>query len=104
VLEVVSPLSFVHCSVHVVVDSVAICLVVDPGTVVNVSVNMDELSFSVGAIVFPLPFVLRTVRPALVSESIPESPDPLSIIGSSCFESVDGPLFSFGIWVVLPGL
>jgi hypothetical protein len=82
------------------IDSVSVGFVIDPIAIVNISINMDELSFSMGSIVLPLPLVLRTIWPLLNSVPISKSTNPLSLVSGISLEGIGRPLLSLGIWVV----
>lgn len=65
------------------VDTVSIGFVVDPLSIVDVSVYMDELSFAVSSVVLPLALVLSTIWPLLDTVAVSESSNPFSIIGGT---------------------
>ena len=87
-LQIVLPLSFILSSIHVFVNSKAICLVICPEPIINVSVYVDESTFAVSSVLPPLSDVLGSVRPGLFSKTIPEASFPLACIDSSCAEFV----------------
>lgn len=100
VLQIISPVTFVHGTVDVVVHTIAIGLIVDPIALVNVAVDMSELAFTMCPIIFPFSFISGTIWPLLLSVTISETTDPLSSIRCTCFKSVSRPLFSFGMWII----
>ena len=83
------------------VHSETISFVIDPVPVIDISINMDELSFSVGSVVFPLAFVLSTIWPLLNTVAVSKTTNPLPIEGSSCLELVGLSFLPLGIWIVL---
>lgn len=102
VLQVVAPVPLIHGAVDVVVDTVAIGLVIDPVSFVNIAINVGELALAMSAVVFPLALVAGTVWPLLLPVAVPEATDPLSAVGRACLERVGRPLLSLGVWVVRP--
>ena len=99
-LQVVTPISFVHSAVDVMVHAIPVRLVVDPVTLINVAVDVRELALSVRPIVFPLSFVPGTGGPLLLSVTISKTSDPFARVCCTCFEGVCAPLFSFGVRIV----
>jgi len=83
-----------------VVYTIAISFIVDPVTIVNVAINVDELSFTMGSVVLPVSIVERTIWPFLLTVAISEASNPFSVVSGACFESVGASLLSFGIWIV----
>jgi hypothetical protein len=53
-LEVVLPLAFVNCPVHVLVKTMAVGLVVHPISFIDVTIYMHKLSFPISFILSPL--------------------------------------------------
>lgn len=86
------------------VDTIAVGFVVDPVAVIDVSIDVDELSFSVGPIIFPLSLILCTVWPLLDAVAIPEPSNPLSFVGGSRLEGILGSLLPLSVWIIRPGL
>ena len=106
-LEVVHPLAFISCTVHVDVDALAVGLVVHPVALVDVTVDMGELTEALGSIVLPVALIARAIRPDLLSIAISETTDPLAGIGSASLISVRLPLLSLSlrvVWSVCDGL
>lgn len=60
------------------IASEAVGLIVDPVSLVYVSVYMDELSMAVSAVVSPLPFIACAVGPHLDAKAVAEAPEPLA--------------------------
>ena len=100
VLQIILPFSFIHCAIDMFIDTRAICFIVCPETIVNVSINMDELAFSMSTILPPLANVLCSIRPCLLSKTVAEASFPLTCVDCSSFELVRRPLFSWLIWFV----
>ena len=86
------------------VYSIPICFVVDPVTLVYVSVNMGELAFTMRSIVFPLSFISGAIRPLLLSVAISEATNPFTTEGSTGLECVSRTFFTFGIRIIGPVL
>ena len=87
-LKVVLPETLVLGTVHVLVDSAAVCLIICPVAIIDVAIYVDESSLAVGSVFSPFSRVLRTVRPCLLSEPITEATFPLASIDSAGFELV----------------
>lgn len=100
VLEVVFPLALVLSSVHMNVDTVTICLIVHPVSLINIAIDVDELPLTVRSVIFPVAFVACTIRPNLFAESITKAANPLPQVSSSSLERVEFSILPFGIWVV----
>ena len=82
------------------VDSKAISLVVYPVALVDVTVDMGELAFTVGSVVAPLAFVFGAVGPDLNALAIPKSALPLTLISSTSLESIEWSLLPSSIWII----
>jgi hypothetical protein len=85
----------------VVVDTIPVSFIVDPLSIINISVDVNELALSMSSVILPLPFILGSIWPLLDSVAVSEPTNPLSVISSSSFESEGGPLFTFGVGVIL---
>lgn len=99
-LEVLLPLALVPGSIHMDIDALAICLIIDPVSLINIPIDVGELSKTMGPVVLPVAFVAGAVRPDLLSIAISESTDPLSCILGPCRVSVCSSLLTLGIWIV----
>jgi len=82
------------------VDSIAIALVIHPISFIDVTIDVSEFTFAMRSIILPLADVLRAIWPLLFTIAISEATDPLTVIGSTCFESIGISLDPFGMWVV----
>lgn len=82
------------------VHSITISFVVDPVSIIDIAVNMSELSFTMSPIILPLAFVSSTIWPLLNTEAVSETSDPLAVISGSGLEGVCGSLLPFSIGVV----
>jgi len=102
VLKVVLPETLILGTVHVFIDSTAVCLIVCPVAVIDVAIYVDESSLAVGSVFSPFSRVLCTVRPCLLSESITEATFPLASIDSAGFELVRLPRLAWLIRIVEP--
>ncbi len=86
VLLVFKPLSFVLSAVHVSVGALSVCLVIQPVTLVGVSIRMIELAIARRAILFIVAFVARAVGPLLDTEAVSSLADPLSSVNPTIRE------------------
>ncbi len=89
-------MAFVTSSLHVCVNSVSICFVVQPCAIINIAVGMKEFSFSACLVELPLAFISRIVWPDHRATSVPETALPLASVNSSCLVSVN-PVFKRSI-------
>ena len=70
------------------------------GTFVGVAIDVDKLALSVGAVVLPLANIASTIRPGLLSLTIPKAASPLASVESAGLEGVRRPTFADGLGVV----
>ena len=70
------------------VHSKAISLIVGPSTFIDVAIGMKEFSFPRCMIIFPFTYILCTIRPYLLSKSIPKRTNPFTLIDSSRFKGI----------------
>jgi hypothetical protein len=82
------------------IDTIPISFIVDPVTIVNVSIDVNELSFAMGSVVLPISIVECTIRPFLLTIAVSEATDPFSVVGGTSLEGVGASLFSFCVWIV----
>jgi hypothetical protein len=99
-LKIVFPLTFILSSIYMNVDTVSIRLIVDPVSLINIPIDVDELALSVSSVVFPVSFVTSPVWPDLFAEPISEATDPLAEEGRTSFKSVELSILPFCIGVV----
>jgi hypothetical protein len=71
---------------HVNTESVG--LVVSPLPIVDISVDVHELSLAVSMVLSPLARVLGTVRPMLLTLAVTETSLPLTVVDSTTLETV----------------
>jgi hypothetical protein len=71
-----------------VIDTISISFIIHPITIIDVAVNVDELSFAVGSVVFPVSVVESAVGPFLFTVAVSEASNPFAVVGGSCFECV----------------
>ena len=76
-------MALVLCPVDVSVTTEPIGLVVSPLAFVAVSINMSELALSVCFVVLPLPNVLSSIWPVLLSIPVSHCTFPLTYIDCS---------------------
>jgi len=93
-LQIILPLAFVHCAIDMFVNAGTIGFVVGPKPIVDVSVYMNKLAFTMCSVFSPLPNVLRAIRPGLVTRSISEATLPLASVNRSRFELVWRPFLA----------
>lgn len=86
------------------VNSIAISFIIDPIAFVDITINVGELSFTVGTIILPLTFIACAIWPLLFSVSISKTANPLSTESRSGLESIRWSLFPLGIWIIRPVL
>ena len=102
VLQVILPLAFILCTVHVLVDTRAIGLIVCPVAIINIAVHMDKFTLTMCSILTPLTSINSTVRPNLFAKPVAESTSPLAIIAGSRSKDVLWPILTCGIRIVNP--
>lgn len=79
-LQVIFPKALILGSIHVLVDTTAIGLVICPVAVIDIAIDMDKATFTMGSILSPLSTVLGSVIPSLLAEPISESTLPLTFV------------------------
>ena len=99
-LQIVHPLSLVARTIHVDVDALAIGLIIDPVTLVDIAVDVSELSEAVCPIILPIALITSTIGPNLDAKTVTEPTDPLARILCTSWVCVCRPLLSFSIWIV----
>jgi hypothetical protein len=77
---------------HVNTESVG--LVVGPLSIVDISVDVHELSLTVGMVLSPLARVLGTVRPMLLTLAVTEASLPLTVVNSTTLETIRRAFFT----------
>ena len=83
------------------IHTVSVSFIIDPVSLVYISIYMNEFSMTVCAVVSPLALVASAVRPNLHTVAISEATDPLTLVSSARFESVKGSVLSLGLRVIL---
>ena len=83
------------------VSTAAICLIVGPITIIDITVYVYETAFAVSSVFAPLSAVLGPVIPNLLTEAIAEASLPLACIGGTRPKGVKWSLFSWHIGIVL---
>jgi hypothetical protein len=71
---------------HVNTESVG--LVIGPLPIVDISIDVHELSLTVGMVLSPLSRVLSTVRPMLLTLAVTETSLPLTVVDSTALETI----------------
>lgn len=99
-LQVILPHALVLGSVDVLVDAWAICFVVCPESVIDVTVHVDETALSVSSVLAPLTRIFGTVWPLLLTEAVSEASLPFSCVHSSSLELVRLSLLSWLVRIV----
>jgi hypothetical protein len=82
------------------INSVAISLIVDPVSLVNVPINMDKFTLTKCTIIFPISFITCPVWPSLFSYTISEPTYPLADVVSTRLKDIDWSFLSLGIRIV----
>ena len=82
------------------VDSLSVSFIIHPVALIDISIDMSELSESMGSIVFPISFIAGSVGPDLLSVAVSEATDPLTSVLSASRIGVSWSLLSFSIGIV----
>ena len=88
VLKVVLPLTLILGPVHVHVDTGSVGFVIGPETIIDVTVDMDELTLAMGTVLPPVTDVFGAIRRSLLAEAVSEAALPLPAIDSARGELV----------------
>ena len=99
-LQIVLPHALVLRPVDMFVDTAAICLIVGPVSIVDVTIDMDEPALPVGPVLTPLTGVLGSIVPGLLTEAVAEAALPLPCVHCTGLESVGWPLLALLVRVV----
>jgi hypothetical protein len=83
------------------ISPIPVRLIVHPVALINVTINMYELSMTMSPVIFPLPLISSTIWPNLHTEAISEASNPLACVSCTSLECIGRPLLSLGLWVVL---
>ena len=97
-LLVVLPLAVVFSTVKVQMYSLAVSLVVEPVTLVDVAFRMDQSASAVHDVVLPPAFVHRSIRPNFLAHAFSDisSLDPLAFIEGVTLEKLNFSGFEVG--------
>lgn len=106
-LLVLLPSTLVSTAVEVSIDSITICLVIGPLSLIHVAFRMHETAESIGHAVFPESVVTGAIRPDLDTAPILliRAHEPLALVNCTIFEVLDGPdhtLFSLVYFIDRP--
>jgi len=71
---------------HVNTESVS--LIVGPLSIVDISVDVHELSLTVSMVLSPLARVLGTIRPMLLTLAVTETSLPLTVVDGTTLEAI----------------
>ena len=71
------------------VNSGSVRLIVGPEPVIDVTVHVDEFSFSMGAVIAPFSRILRAVWPDLLAKAVAEATLPFSLVGGARLELIE---------------
>ena len=77
-LEIILPHALVLSTVHMLVDTTAICLVIGPVAVIDVAIHVDKSSLAMSSVLTPLTAVLGPIVPSLLAKAITEAALPLA--------------------------
>lgn len=100
VLLIIQPLSFIFCSVIMIVSPFPWSLIIQPFSIVNVSINMYEFPLPIGFVVVPISFVPSSIWPNLHPISLSRVPTPTSVINYAVAKP-DGRFFINFLFLVL---
>lgn len=70
------------------VDAVAMCLIVQPVALVDITVGVNETAFAVGLIIAPVALEIGAVLPDLDASAVALAIFPLALVNRSVFEFV----------------
>ncbi len=76
-LEVILPFTVVLGPIYVLILASSICFVISPISFIDISVNMDKPSLTLGFILSPFSDVLGAVWPLLLPITVSEAAFPL---------------------------
>ena len=81
VLAILFPVSDIFSSVKMLISATSLSFVIEPVTLIDVTIPMDESTFTVGLVIFPVADVLTAVLPDLGSLTLSVAVlDPLAMI------------------------
>jgi hypothetical protein len=83
------------------IHTVSVSFIIDPISLVYISIYMNEFSMTVCAVISPLALIAGTVRPNLHTVAVSETSNPLALVSCTCLESVKGTVLSLGLRVIL---
>lgn len=96
---IVFPLAFVASPLDIGVDAVTVGFVVEPVTIVDVAIGVEEFTSSASLVILPHAFVARLVWPHHGALAMPQAPLPLALVDSPCLVVV-GANFNGDIFLV----
>jgi len=85
-LQVVLPLSLVLRAILFHVDAIAVCLVIEPLALVDVAIDVPELSLTVSFVEAPMTLILGTILPDLHALTVLHVSKPLAGVGSAVLD------------------
>jgi hypothetical protein len=83
------------------IHTISFSFIIDPVSLVYISIYMNEFSVPVCAVISPLALIAGTVRPNLHTVAVSETSDPLALVSRTCLESVKGTVLSLGLRIIL---
>ena len=99
-LQIIFPFSLVHSSVDVPVSARAICFIVGPESIINVSIYMYKFPLSMGPIFFPFTNVSCAIWPVLLPKTVTEPAFPFAAVNCLSFERIWRAGFARLIWLI----
>ena len=107
-LLVFLPVALVACSFDVRVDTVAIGLVIEPLSIIDITVCVEELALTASLVILPITFVASVVGPDHGPASMSQASLPLTGVNRSCLvrmhSSLQGCISRIGAIKGLPRL
>ena len=81
-LQIILPVPFVPCPVHMDVNTIAVGFIIVPLTLEHIAVNMPELALAASFIESPVPLVPSSIRPDLDAIAMLHISKPLALVHS----------------------
>ena len=83
VLLIIKPLTLVVCAIGVRVRAHALGLIIDPLSLIDVTIRVHQLALTVCLIVTPLAFITTAIGPELRAHAITHTVQPLTSVSST---------------------
>ena len=99
VLFIFTPVTAVHGTICMNVGTLAMCLIVDPFSFVDVTISVIELPIAMGAILLVVTFIARAIGPLLSAETLSQGTDPFTCVDTATWQGHWAAL-EFGLVVI----